>query len=264
MRVAAATLGTSALGLVAVLSGCGGGAPRPAPAAEVTSAASRAATLGEPDARFAGFELQCRDRLGPCPASVGMLLRAEGEAVERCTAALVGPRRVLTASHCLPPAARADGAACDGAWILFAATGDRPHEWAGCRRVLRASSVTDDRVMRRDVALLELDRVLARPALPIDGRAPEEGSVVTVLSARQHPIYPAYNELVPRLCRVATRESAVETFGPDAAAVGWLMDCPSYPGNSGSPILDAAGRLRSVMHAGSAPFAGVAVTSDLE
>lgn len=246
--------------------GCAGTAEvRPAPGA--TPAPTRAEPPPPPrapDPRFADFHLQCRDQLAPCPAAVGMLVRPSGEDVERCTAALVAPDRVVTASHCLPQPARTPGAACDGAWVLFGRTESRPQEWHACAEVVRADHVGDERVMRQDVAMVRLATPSSRPTLPVLAAPPDEGSVVTVLSARRHPIYPHHNEVVVRLCRVAEQDSAVETFGREAARVGWLMDCPSYPGNSGSPVLDARGRLRSLMHAGSAPQHGVAVTSGLQ
>lgn len=217
-----------------------------------------------PDPRFAEYHLQCRDHLAPCPAAVGMLLRAVGDDVERCTAALVAPDRVVTASHCLPEPARVAGGRCDGAWVLFGRSDAHPLEWRACAEVLHADRVADDRVMRSDVAMVRLASPTSRPILPVLAAPPDEGSVVTVLSARRHPIYPRHNEVVVRLCRVAEQGSAVEAFGSEASRVGWLMECPSYPGNSGSPVLDARGRLRSLMHAGSAPHHGVAVTSGLQ
>ena len=84
---------------------------------------------------------------------------------------------------------------------------------------------------------------------------------MTVLAVAPHPIYDTQHELVTRLCRVASEQSAVSTFGEGAARVGWLMECPSYPGNSGSPVLDGAGRLRALVHAGSASVQGIGISS---
>jgi hypothetical protein len=211
------------------------------------------------------FHLSCRDRDAPCLDGVGLLVSLGEEEPNRCTAALVAPDRVLTASHCLSPETRAPGAACDDTWIAFPPIGGREMEWARCARVLDAIALPDESLtMRRDVAMLELARPVSRDVLPIDPRAPEEGSIVTIVSVRPHPIYPTYHELYERLCRVATRESAIETFGPSAGRVGWLMDCPSYRGNSGSPVLDGRGHIRSVLHGGSHPVHGIAITTSLD
>lgn len=215
------------------------------------------------DARFASFRLQCRDTLAPCPPSVGLLVRAEHESTQRCTVALVGPDRVITASHCLRESERRAGAHCDDTWIALPHTRSRAMEWVGCDRVERADRIDEGSVMRQDVAVLRLRHPVDRPPLLVYAVAPAEGSIVTVLAVAPHPIYDTQHELVRRLCRVASEESAVSTFGDGAARVGWLMECPSYPGNSGSPILDGDGRLRALVHAGSPSVQGVGVSSGL-
>lgn len=212
--------------------------------------------------------LRCRDHDDTCSDAIGMLVRAEGETrpleeTLRCTASLIAPDRVLTASHCLLPSERRTGSACASEWIAFPARGGRPMEWVACAAVEHADAVDDARVMRSDVAILRLQRAVERPILTLDLEPPAEGSIVTVVAVRPHPIYPSQHEVAGRRCRVATRASAVDTFGREAARVGWLMDCPSYPGNSGSPVLDGRGRVRAIMHAGSAPGHGVGITSAL-
>ncbi|MGE0784557.1 MAG: serine protease [Sandaracinaceae bacterium] len=238
--------------------------PPPRPASRTVSAPDVPSVL---DPAMSELHVQCRDRFGPCPSSVGLFVRRDGDDLERCTAALIGHDTVLTASHCLPIAARRAGASCRGAWIGFVpneAPADTPAEWVECRTVERADAVDDREVMRRDVAVLRLHHALARTPVPIDGSAPREGSIVTVVSVRPHPIYRSQSELEARLCRVASTPSAELLFGPAASEVGWLMECPSYPGNSGSPVLDGDGRLRAMLHAGSNASLGVAVLSALE
>lgn len=193
-----------------------------------------------------------------------MLVWSQAGELQRCTASLIGPDVALTASHCLPRAARHAGAACDGAWILFAATEERPLEWAQCRSVLAARAVRDEEVLRADVAVIRLVREIDREPLALALAPSPTHGVVSITAVRPHPIYPSQNELSTRRCRVATEESAVATYGVDAARVGWLMECPSYPGNSGAPVLDARGRIRAILHGGSAPIDGVGVTSSLD
>ncbi len=192
-----------------------------------------------------------------------MLVRPAEPEPERCTAVLVGDDRVLTASHCLSEHARHAGARCDDLWIGFPSAAGASVEWVGCASVVAADGVDDRSVLRRDVALLRLSRVMNRTVHPVDPTPPSPGSIVRIVSVRPHPIYPRYHELYERLCRVATQESAVQTFGTNAVAVGWLMDCPSHPGNSGSPILDARGFVRSVLHGASAPLHGIGISSAL-
>jgi hypothetical protein len=218
----------------------------------------------DPPALAAQFHVACPGRGARCPDGVGMLVSLGGEEPNRCTASLVASDRVLTASHCLPRSARVANASCDGTWVAFPQIGAQAIEWVSCARVIEAIDVSDDLTMRRDLAVLELTRPVARHVLPIDPRPPAEGTIVSVLSITPSAIYPRQHELAERLCRVASGESAVATFGPDAANVGWLIDCPAYGGNSGSPILDASGHIRSILHGGSRPSAGIGITSSMQ
>lgn len=192
-----------------------------------------------------------------------MLARAAEPEAQRCTVSLIAPDRVITASHCLRPEERVAGASCRGEWVAFPGEDGAPMEWVACSEVERANAVDESSVMRNDVAVLRLAHAVPRPVLEVDPRPPEEGSIVTIVAVRPHPIYSSQHEIEGRRCRVATRQSASEVFGEQARAVGWLMNCPSQPGNSGSPVLDARGRIRALMHGGSAPIHGVGVTSGL-
>jgi S1-C subfamily serine protease len=62
---------------------------------------------------------------------------------------------------------------------------------------------------------------------------------------------------------VESSEAAEARLGEGARRVGWLSGCPIEPGNSGSPVLDAEGRLRALVHAGSHPVFGIGVTTAL-
>jgi hypothetical protein len=261
-RVVRAVVAVTAL--VVGLAGCGARSRVEPAITYIAATPAPTATPREPPPIATQYRLTCRDRAAPCPDGVGLFVRPADPDAQRCTVVLVAPDRALTASHCLAPSERRDGARCDEIWIGFASIGGAPMEWTGCAEVLRASEVGDDDAMRRDVALVRLARAVARTIYPIDARPPEPGSIVSVLAVRPHPIYPLYHELYERLCRVATVQSAVETFGEHAASVGWLIDCPSYAGNSGSPVIDARGRVRSLLHGGSAPLHGIGITSSLD
>lgn len=205
--------------------------------------------------------LRCAD--DTCPEGVGMLLWGAMGSLQRCTASLVADDVALTASHCLPEPARHAGASCEGGWMTFPALPGHPAEWVACRSVLHAGAVRDEEVLRADVAMVRLARPVARETLPVAFVPIDRAIIVSVAAVRPHPIYELQHELSTRLCRVATRQSAVETYGDAASTVGWLVECPSYPGNSGAPVLDARGRIRAILHGGSAPGVGVAVTSGL-
>jgi hypothetical protein len=229
------------------------------------SVASPAAESAAPDPRrtpdlFVG----CADRSN-CPSAVGMLVLDDnqGPEPERCTAALIAPDRVLTAEHCLSDAARHDGAACDSTWITFPQTQDAPAEWAACARVVHVSGAVSEDALQQEHAVLQLARALARKPLEIDPRPVEPNSIVEVVSVTPHPIYGSTHELTARLCRAIDAGPAVEALGENAARVGWLGNCPILRGNSGSPVLDHEGRIRAIVHGGTASVFAVGVTSGL-
>ena len=157
------------------------------------------------------LHVHCRANDDACTGAIGLLARVQVDGAQRCTAALIGSDRVLTASHCLAPAERRPGASCADTWLAFPSPGGRA-DWVGCAEVERADPVSDDAVMRSDVAVLRLERAVSRAPLPVDPRPPSEGEIVTVVAVRPHPIYASQHEVSGRRCRVAGQSSAVETF----------------------------------------------------
>jgi V8-like Glu-specific endopeptidase len=228
----------------------------PPSAAEDAPAASSVHEATPPD-----LFVRCADRTS-CPDAVGMLVTrgAAGEQAERCTATLVAPNRALTASHCLTPNDRHAGSRCDGTWLAFPETADAPAAWIACSRVLAAVVVNED-ALHQDHALIELAQSSTRVPLVIDDTPPEVDSIVTVVSVTPHPVYGTTHELATRLCRAVDSQEALHALGAGAANVGWLASCPIEHGNSGSPVLDHEGRIRAIVHGGTATTFERGVTS---
>jgi Trypsin-like peptidase domain len=235
----------------------------------VQSAPTHAATLSQPTAarppaRLPDLFVRCEDGAS-CPDAVGMLVVDADPTEEpgRCTVTLIRSDRVLTASHCLTPADRRTGASCSRTWVLFPQTAAAPAESIACQRVLAATEVVGDDALRQEHAVLQLDRRSARLPLAIEPHPPEPGSIVTVASITPHPIYGTTHALSTRLCRVIDSTPAERALGEAAANVGWLASCPIARGNSGSPVLDYEGRIRAIVHGGTALSSQFGVTSSL-
>jgi len=199
-----------------------------------------------------------------CPASIGMVVFPGGDEPERCTGTLVGPNLILTAGHCVTGAEGRVGTLEPGAtgWIAFPESGPYAASW---HRVVEVVAIQDGKgeVLAMDYALLRLRREAARPVVPTNAETPVPGTIIRIALVTPHPVYSTQHALRTRLCRVGTSAEAERTLGHAARRVGWLRGCPIEPGNSGAPVLDAAGQVRALVHAGSHPFFGIGVTSAL-
>jgi len=206
--------------------------------------------------------VRCADEAS-CPNAVGMLIVDAGDAheIERCTATLIAPDRILTASHCLAASTRHSGAACPRTWISFPRTASVAEEQIACERVEHASPVVSEDGLHQEHAILKLVRSVARVPLAIDATPPSPGSIVTVVSVTPHPIYGTTHLLTTRLCRAIDASLATEALGEPAANVGWLAQCPIARGNSGSPVLDYDLRIRAIVHGGTSLTSAFGVTS---
>lgn len=198
-----------------------------------------------------------RTRTASTRSAVGALLRSRGPEPEQCTATLVAPNIVLTASHCLALRDRLQGGACDDTWVVLPASDGRPRETVACAAVLYATTLAGLDALEPDVALLRLAGASSRAPLALDTAPLGEGTFVTVLSVTAHPIYATTQRRVTRRCRVMGAGVATSMLGPAAAAVGWLNRCDIASGNSGSPVLDEHGAVRAVVHGGTPRGFGV-------
>jgi hypothetical protein len=183
---------------------------------------------------------------------------------ERCTATLIAPDLVITASHCVAEGARRADASCAGAWMAFPSRDpgrDSEVEWIACQRVLEVYTAPDASALHPEFARLELAAPSMRTPLLLDAEPVDEDSIVRVVSVTPHPIYPRVMSLDSQLCRSVANDPAVAALGEAATRVGWLSSCPIRGGNSGSPVLDRAGHVRAIVHGGTWATFAMGVTS---
>lgn len=223
---------------------------------------SEPAPLAVREAPAPDLFVRCADEAS-CPSAVGMLI-VDADAApepERCTATLIAPDRILTASHCLAASTRRAGAGCPRTWISFPQTASADAEQVACERVEYAVESISEDALRPEHAVLKLVRTVARAPLAIDATPPVPGSIVTVASVTPHPIYGSTHLITTRLCRAIDSSLAQRELGDPAAQVGWLSSCPIARGNSGSPVLDHDQHIRAIVHGGTNLTSAFGVTS---
>lgn len=188
-----------------------------------------------------------------CHASVALLvgLSAPSEPM-RCTAALIGPHTAVTAGHCVAWELSLGGA-CEDIWLGFASADGGESEWVGCQRIAAVIS-SPGALLSPDYAVLQLARDVSRPAIPLGEGEVEVGEVVEMVSVTADRFYDDLHEVRSRRC-VVEEGGVLAPFAPSPPnTVRVLSSCPIREGGSGSPILDSAGRMRGLVHAGGPRF----------
>lgn len=192
-----------------------------------------------------------------CPASVGMLVIRTNSSLGQCTAFLVGERLLMTNSHCIPDELKAEsaqGADCSGnLQVFFPASGSSPAERATCQEVLTASQIAKhgeaDFVLKPDYALILLNREVSRAALALSREGLPDGLALTAFAVDPQSNVAVRGLLRAKTCIARQNSIVASSFTQDFAPVGAFSDCEIIPGNSGSPAVDAEGRVRAIVHA---------------
>lgn len=184
-----------------------------------------------------------------CEESVALLvgLTAPGEPM-RCTAALLSERTAITAGHCVAWEL-SSGGSCAGVWLGFAGRGGQPAEWVGCKRIASVVGSAGD-LLSPDYAVVELTEPVSREPYAIEMEPVASGDVVRMVSVTANRFYDERHEVRSRRC-IVDDNGSLAPFGPEAPeSIRVLSSCPVHEGSSGSPVLDRAGRMRGLIHAG--------------
>jgi len=195
-------------------------------------------TVEQMDMLMAQQSISCPS--GDCPDAIARLFIVNFDDADKsslCSGALVGPRHLLTNSHCLETGKLAQ--ACEGFYAVFKRRFG--YEVARCKEILFRHDFRTRRgkLSNEDYALVELDReVRARPLQMVSpGMRPGDRVtpyVVDHISAKE-----------ARIVRLDCQVSAQSRNGQDL----FLERCPVISGNSGSPILDIAGDVVGLVYA---------------
>lgn len=198
--------------------------------------------------------LGCRDA-SACPAHVGLLLAADkpggfsagSDSVGACTAVLVGEDLALTNSHCIPSAVKLLPDLCaERIRLVLPATQGHAEESLACAALVGHSERPTS--MSPDLALLRLAKKTRRPAPALNRAGTPSGSAL--LSAKVDPdLKNLRGVLRTETCETAALSYRMPIYRDAASPALVLGDCTSVPGNSGSPLFSADGRLAGLLQA---------------
>lgn len=204
---------------------------------EIPFASESAATAAKQKA-----QLECVDRLH-CPTQVGLLLVRKGASLLSCTSFLIAEDTLATNSHCL--ASIADSSACaERVEVIFPSNGSLPEARFPCQELLDASRPPNNH--SPDFALVKLAPTGRKP-LPLSKTG--VASDKNYLSYKIFPGKSASGVLQSQKCHSAGNSYRFPLYQNEKDSVFLVGDCPSAPGNSGSPILNHEGRVAGILQA---------------
>jgi len=184
--------------------------------------------------------LSCPSR--DCPDAIARLFIinfGDAENSSMCTGSLVGDRLLLTNSHCIDK--QTTEKACAGFYAIFN-TKRGGYEVARCSKVLfrHSNAAARSRALSdRDYALIELDRSVRATPLEIEPNGFAIGDTI-------HPYVVDHTSLYN--ARIVKLNCTVKEDNPEGRDT-MFENCPAIGGNSGSPVLNTAGKVAGVLYA---------------
>lgn len=180
-----------------------------------------------------------------CPAAVALLGISLGDGEQlSCTAFLVGPDTLVTASHCVPDLVQRGLVPCGEALEAhFPALPHAAAEDVACAEVIHVSPLVEEALMAIDYAVLRLARPVDRAPLALSRAGVPDGAGVRLWVT--DPGRPAV--VHRRDCRAAQSTVDFPPFDRDGAPTVMARGCGTVHGNSGSPLVDDRGVVRAVV-----------------
>ena len=235
---------------LAGLSACGGGSSSPASGyGDAYDPRNQLPmdNLTESQRNALRTSVSCAD--GNCNPAVAMLIATTDGGLGACTASLVGPDLMVTNAHCIPDDLRnRDRADASGRiYLFFPSTNGYGEERAEAATVVK-SEHWEARTATPDYAYVRLKAASRRPVLPMSGDGFVSGTRYALEKVDPFPQGDHFSGLL--------RKTTCTAIGPTLytpaddrpmTANSAFHDCDIEHGNSGSPILDDAGRIHGVI-----------------
>jgi V8-like Glu-specific endopeptidase len=189
-------------------------------------------------------KIQCADSAA-CPENVGLFVGASGTSVSTCTAFLVGAGLVATNSHCIPSAVRMMPDLCaERVRVIFPKAGEKAEQSFACESLLGQSERPNE--ISPDLALFRV-KSTGRNAIPVNRGGVKPDAAHTAY--KMNPAEGASGTLVAQSCLSVPNTYRFPLYRSEEDSLFVTGDCPSIPGNSGAPLLNAEGQAVGIFQA---------------
>lgn len=206
----------------------------------------------------------------PAIAQLVATTNTNGTTVQRCTATLIDDQHMITNTHCLPEDLRRIGAGCQNRIsFIFPSVQSVGGQTLGCAEIVNLRSVSTANTQGqleisaaaslevRDVALIRLSSTAPRTRLELTREGYTSSSYTVHAIDPQDSLRSIYKTKTCGYTFVADQISSALVAAPIRQTQGVLTNCNLIAGNSGSPIVNPAGRIPALVYASLDPRPGV-------
>jgi len=244
-------LGIVLLSCIYLLSACGGGS---------ANSTNYPVSLVPTDGQTRSKELldqatvSCGD--STCPTEVALLAMGTKSMAGSCTSFLISPTLALTNSHCIPPEVRAKTQKpIDTMRLLFPATADSSARTVTVAEVIFFSKINPEDKMHivgklPDYALLRLNEsVDERGYLELSREGVPDNFALSAYSVTPTSDTAIAGTLGKHACESMMGSAIQPSYENVFTSVISFSGCEIKHGNSGSPLVDANGKVRAILQA---------------
>lgn len=189
-------------------------------------------------------KINCADSAA-CPENVGLFVGASGSSVSTCTAFLVSADTIATNSHCIPSAVKLMPDLCaERVRVILPKSGEKMEESFACEALLGQSDRPNE--ISPDLALFRV-KPTGRQAINVNRGGVKPNALHTAF--KMNPAQGASGTLVAQSCLTVPDTYRFPLYRGESGSLFVTGDCPSVPGNSGAPLLNADGQAVGIFQA---------------